>query len=181
MKITGSQTHDPGPVQQLAAQPLLVSVTLGKALAAEVTPCAAGCGAVSGHPISAGYNGPVSSARCGDCANLRWRAGRFRRHVAGGMPLSDSVAVVASRETDRPSPSCAADAAQETLVVCYLYFGLFASASADATGQSHRGVRPPCIRIAAAAVRGRYEVIFASRNCSVKQRGMRYQSILLMS
>ena len=36
MKITGSQTHDPGPVQQLAAQPLLVSVTLGKALAAEV-------------------------------------------------------------------------------------------------------------------------------------------------
>ena len=119
-------------------------------------------------------DGPVSPARCEGCANLRWRAGRFRRHVAGGMPLSDSVAVLASRETDRPLPSCAADAAQETLVVCCLYSGLFASASADATGQSHRGVRPPCIRIAAAAVRGRYEVIFASRNCSVKQRGMRY-------
>lgn len=44
-------------------------------------------------------------------------------------------------------------------MVCCLYSRLFASASADATGQSHRGVRPPCIRIAAAAVRGRYEVV----------------------
>ena len=173
MKITGSQTHDPGPVQQLAAQPLLVSVTLGKALAAEVTPCAAGCGAVSGHPISAGYNGPVSPARCEGCANLRWRAGRFRRHVAGGMPLSDSVAVLASRETDRPLPSCAADAAQETLGFA-VYTLERRIGVRRCTGQAHRGVRPSHLRIAAAAVRGRYEVIFASQNCSEKLRGMRY-------
>ena len=84
-------------------------------------------------------DGPVSPARCVDCANLRWRAGRFRRHVAGDMPLSDSVAVVASRETDRPSPSCAAGCGAGDIGVCCLYSGLFASASADIQDR-HTGV-----------------------------------------
>ena len=69
-------------------------------------------------------DGPVSPARCEGCANLRWRAGRFRRHVAGGMPLSDSVAVLASREEDRPSPSCAAGCGAGDIGVCCLYSGL---------------------------------------------------------
>ena len=141
---------------------------------------------VGGPHLRGAQDGPVSPARCEDCANLRWRAGRFRRHVAGDMPLSDSVAVVASRETDRPSPSCAAGCGAGDIGVCCLYSGeahrrAFCIGIRRYTGQAHRGVRPSRIRIAAAADRGRYGTIFASQNCSEKQRGMRYQSILLTS
>lgn len=145
-----------------AAQPLLVSETMGKALAAEVTPCAAGCGAVSGHPISAGY-----------------KTGRFRRQGAGAAPISAGarvgfvgmLRVVCLYLTQLPSwraekqigcrrPAPLA-AAQETLGFAAYTQG-FCIGLRRCTGQAHRGVRPSCIRIAAAAVRGRYEVIFAS-------------------
>lgn len=107
-----------------AAQPLLVSETMGKALAAEVTPCAAGCGAVSGHPISAGY-----------------KTGRFRRQGAGAAPISAGARAgfvsevqwnVATFfrmhhwrvEEDRPSPSCAAGCGTGDIGVCCLCSGL---------------------------------------------------------
>ena len=107
-----------------------------------------------GHPISAGYNGPVSPARGEGCANLRWRAGRFRRTVLRvDMPLSDSVAVLASRETDtavcRPAPRMRRRKHWGLLLI--LWRG--ASASADAQDR-HTGVcaRPTVRTIAAAAV-----------------------------
>lgn len=108
----------------MAAQPLLVSETMGKALAAEVTPCAAGCGAVSGHPISEGC-----------------KTGRFRRQGARAAPISAGaragfvgmLRVVclyltqlpswrAEKQIGRRHPAPLA-AAQETSVVCCLYSG----------------------------------------------------------